>query len=94
MSEQDSMTDDDFDAELAAVERFINDVQQGSVPTGQAMRAYRDVHRPAIERLRTRLAEFEALLGANGVDDVTGVVQATGETEDGDAAGGSSSGSA
>ena len=42
----------DFDAELASVERFISDVQQGNVPTGEAMRAYRDVHRPAIDRLR------------------------------------------
>ncbi len=54
----------DFDAELAAVERFISDVQQGNVPTGEAMRAYRDVHRPAIDRLRAQLAEFEALLDA------------------------------
>jgi chorismate-pyruvate lyase len=57
----------DFDAQLAAVERFIADVQQGSVPTGEAMRAYRDVHRPAIERLRAQLAEFEALLTDAGV---------------------------
>ena len=57
----------DFDAQLAAVERFIADVQQGSVPTGEAMRAYRDVHRPAIERLRAQLAEFEALLAEAGV---------------------------
>jgi len=57
----------DFDAELAAVERFINDVQQGSVPTGEAMRAYRDVHRPAIERLRAQLVEFEALLAETGI---------------------------
>jgi chorismate-pyruvate lyase len=56
----------DFDAQLAAVERFIADVQQGSVPTGEAMRAYRDVHRPAIERLRAQLAEFEALLAETG----------------------------
>jgi chorismate-pyruvate lyase len=59
----------DFDAQLAAVERFIADVQQGSVPTGEAMRAYRDVHRPAIERLRAQLAEFEALLAQAGVAD-------------------------
>jgi hypothetical protein len=58
----------DFDAQLAAVERFIADVQQGSVPTGEAMRAYRDVHRPAIERLRAQLSEFEALLAEAGVD--------------------------
>jgi chorismate-pyruvate lyase len=57
----------DFDAQLAAVERFIADVQQGSVPTGEAMRAYRDVHRPAIELLRAQLAEFEALLAEAGV---------------------------
>ena len=66
------MSDDttgDFDAQLAAVERFISDVQQGSVPTGEAMRAYRDVHRPAIERLRAQLAEFEALLAEAGVAD-------------------------
>jgi exonuclease VII small subunit len=58
----------DFDAELAEVERFIAAVQQGSVPTGEAMRAYRDVHRPAIERLRAQLTEFEALLADAGVD--------------------------
>ena len=66
------MSDDttgDFDAQLAAVERFISDVQQGSVPTGEAMRAYRDVHRPAIERLRAQLADFEALLAEAGVAD-------------------------
>lgn len=57
----------DFDAELAAVERFIADVQRGAVPTGEAMRAFRDIHRPAIERLRGRLAEFEALLADAGV---------------------------
>jgi hypothetical protein len=57
----------DFDAQLAAVERFIADVQHGSVPTGEAMRAYRDVHRPAIERLRAQLAAFEALLAEAGV---------------------------
>ena len=64
------MSDDttqDFDAQLAAVERFITDVQQGSVATGEAMRIYRDVHRPAIERLREQLAEFEALLAEAGV---------------------------
>jgi hypothetical protein len=66
----DSMTGTgDFDAELAAVERFISDVQQGSVATGEAMRAYRDVHRPAIERLRAQLTEFEALLAEAGVTD-------------------------
>lgn len=58
----------DFDAELASVERFISDVQQGNVPTGEAMRAYRDVHRPAIDRLRAQLAEFEALLDATQAD--------------------------
>ena len=58
----------DFDAELAAVERFISDVQQGNVPTGEAMRAYRDVHRPAIDRLRMQLTEFEALLDATQAD--------------------------
>jgi chorismate-pyruvate lyase len=60
----------DFDAELASVERFISDVQQGNVPTGEAMRAYRDVHRPAIDRLRAQLAEFEALLDATQVDTI------------------------
>jgi len=60
--------DRDFDAELAEVERFIAAVQQGSIPTGEAMRAYRDVHRPAIERLRAQLAEFEELLADAGVD--------------------------
>ena len=60
-------TTQDFDAQLAAVERFIADVQQGSVATGEAMRIYRDVHRPAIERLREQLAEFEALLAEAGV---------------------------
>jgi chorismate-pyruvate lyase len=59
----------DFDAQLAAVERFIADVQQGSVPTGEAMRAYRDVHRPAIERLRAQLADFESLLAEAGSGD-------------------------
>jgi hypothetical protein len=58
---------DDFDAELAAVERFISDVQQGNVPTGEAMRAYRDVHRPAIQHLRDRLTEFEALLAETAI---------------------------
>lgn len=68
MSSSEGTSASDFDAELAAVERFISDVQQGNVPTGEAMRAYRDVHRPAIERLRARLAEFEALLDATQVD--------------------------
>jgi hypothetical protein len=73
MSEQTSSgegEDGDFDAQLAAVERFIAQVQQGSVPTGEAMRAYRDVHRPAIERLRAQLASFEALLAEVGVEAV------------------------
>jgi len=69
----------DFDAQLAAVERFIADVQQGSVPTGEAMRAYRDVHRPAIERLRAQLADFEALLAEAGVAGA----QAVGESAEG-----------
>lgn len=63
---------EDFDAQLAAVERFIADVQQGSVPTGEAMRAYRDVHGPAIERLRAQLAEFEALIADALPDDGAG----------------------
>jgi hypothetical protein len=66
MSDTQDSDGTDFDAQLAAVERFIADVQQGSVPTGEAMRAYRDVHRPAIERLRSQLAEFEALLAETG----------------------------
>lgn len=72
----------DFDVQLAAIERFIAGVQQGSVPTGEAMRAYRDVHRPAIERLRAQLDEFEALLSASGVrlsgDDVDTVAGTAG----------------
>ena len=64
----DDVNGEDFDAQLAAVERFIADVQQGSVPTGEAMRAYRDVHRPAIERLRAQLDAFEALLTEAGVN--------------------------
>jgi len=78
-------TSEDFDAQLAAVERFIADVQQGSVPTGEAMRAYRDVHRPAIERLRAQLAAFEALLAEAGVTDA----QASGSTTAGASASGS-----
>ena len=39
----DAVQGDDFDGQLAEVERFIADVQQGSIPTGEAMRAYRDV---------------------------------------------------
>jgi hypothetical protein len=80
MTEQSGAEDTkDFDAELAAVERFISDVQQGSVPTGEAMRAYRDVHRPAIERLRSQLTEFEALLAEAGVadDQVVGAGEAS-----------------
>jgi len=80
MSEQDHEAGD-FDAELTAVERFISDVQQGSVPTGEAMRAYRDVHRPSIERLRARLSEFEALLAESGVP----VPQTAGDGSDGSA---------
>jgi len=70
MSDQSSPSaTEDFDAELAAVERFINDVQAGNIPTGEAMRAYRDVHRPAIERLRAQLTEFEGLLDATMIAD-------------------------
>lgn len=65
----DAVQGDDFDEQLAEVERFIADVQQGSIPTGEAMRAYRDVHRPAIDRLRAQLAAFEALLAEAGVAD-------------------------
>ena len=67
---------EDFDAQLASVERFIADVQRGSVPTGEAMRAYRDVHRPAIERLRAQLDDFEALLA--GTEGVAGTEGASG----------------
>jgi chorismate-pyruvate lyase len=81
MSSSADGTTGDFDAELAAVERFISDVQQGNVPTGEAMRAYRDVHRPAIERLRAQLAEFEALLDATQADGVG----ASGSTSSGSA---------
>jgi len=80
MSQQ-GHTAGDFDEELAAVERFISDVQQGAVPTGEAMRAYRDLHRPAIERLRARLAEFEALLAESGVP----VAQMAGDAPSGSA---------
>jgi hypothetical protein len=52
----------DVDRELAEVERFIAAVQSGSVGTSQAMAAYRDRHRPAIDRLRQELDAFEALL--------------------------------
>ena len=73
MSDNDSRSGtEDFDTELAAVERFISDVQQGSVPTGEAMRAYRDQHRPAIDRLRAQLADFEELLAATGSDAASG----------------------
>ena len=78
---------DDFDAELAAVERFISDVQQGSVPTGEAMRAYRDVHRPSIERLRAQLVEFEALIAEVDVPGAA-IGQADGADGDGSAASG------
>ena len=86
-----SDTTEDFDAQLAAVERFIADVQQGSVPTGEAMRAYRDVHRPAIERLRAQLAEFEALLAEAGValDDGPGGDAQVGDAQVEDAGSGS-----
>jgi len=82
MSSMDDAGATDFDAQLAAVERFIADVQQGSVPTGEAMRAYRDVHRPAIERLRSQLAEFEALLSAAGVDATAQAVGGVGDTDE------------
>lgn len=52
----------DLDRELEAVERFIADVQAGRVGTSQAMVAYREIHRPAIERLRRELDGFLALL--------------------------------
>jgi hypothetical protein len=94
MSEQASTgATEDFDAELAAVERFISEVQQGSVPTGEAMRAYRDVHRLAIERLRTQLAEFEDLLGATAAGGALG--EGTGQASgDGTATDEASTGSA
>jgi hypothetical protein len=82
----------DFDAALAEVERFITDVQRGTVATGEAMRVYRDVHRPAIERLRAQLAEFEALLTEAGVAPSAG--QARGEGGEGDEDPDPSSGSA
>jgi len=97
MSERNGKNDaDDFDAELAAVERFISDVQQGSVPTGAAMRSYRDEHRPAIERLRARLAEFEALLDATSPGDGPASAQAVGGSgpDEADEMGPSSIGSA
>jgi chorismate-pyruvate lyase len=71
MSSSSDRPAEDFDAQLAAVERFISDVQQGNVPTGEAMRAYRDLHRPAIDRLRAQLDEFEALLDATQADGVS-----------------------
>jgi hypothetical protein len=52
----------DFDRELEAVERFVAAVQAGQIGTSEAMAAYRDRHRPAIERLRAELASFHALL--------------------------------
>jgi hypothetical protein len=52
----------DVDQQLAEVERFIAAVQSGSVGTSEAMTAYRDRHRPAIDRLRQELDAFEALL--------------------------------
>jgi len=75
---------EDFYTDLAAVERFIAEVQQGSVPTGEAMRAYRDVHRPAIDRLRAQLSAFEALLIEAGVrpDDVSAAQPLTGDAAD------------
>lgn len=52
----------DLDRDLAAVEAFISDVQAGRIGTSQAMTAYREVHRPAIARLRAELDGFLALL--------------------------------
>jgi hypothetical protein len=92
MSEQDHASgSEDFDTELAAVERFISDVQQGSVPTGEAMRAYRDVHRPAIERLRTQLIEFEQLLDATGSGDAAGTSSGAGQASGAEGEAGSTS---
>jgi hypothetical protein len=87
-----SESGEDFDSDLAAVERFIAEVQQGAVPTGEAMRAYRDIHRPAIDRLRAQLAAFEALLVEAGVrpDEVSATqppTAAPGEDADADASG-------
>jgi exonuclease VII small subunit len=84
MSEQDRMdAANDFDAELAAVERFISDVQQGNVPTGEAMRAYRDTHRPAIERLRAQLNEFEELLAETVLEGGGATTQMVGIDDEG-----------
>ena len=55
----------DLDQQLVEVERFIAAVQSGSVGTSEAMAAYRDQHRPAIERLRAELDMFQALLAAD-----------------------------
>jgi hypothetical protein len=82
------MTDSyDFDAELEAVERFIAAVQAGQIGTSEAMAAYRDRHRPAIDRLRAELASFRALLeeaeapGPEAAGDASGEVAARSEAE-------------
>ena len=59
----------DLDQQLVEVERFIAAVQSGSVGTSEAMAAYRDHHRPTIERLREELDTFQALLAADLPDD-------------------------
>jgi hypothetical protein len=52
----------DVDEQLARLERFIEQVQAGRIGTSEAMAAYRDVHLPAIARLRAELEAFRALL--------------------------------
>jgi hypothetical protein len=87
------MTDSyDFDAELEAVERFIAAVQAGQIGTSEAMAAYRDRHRPAIDRLRAELASFRALLeeaeapGPEAAGDASGEAEANPLREPGEGA--------
>jgi hypothetical protein len=56
----------DLDRELEAVERFIAAVQAGDIGTSEAMAAYRNRFRPAIDRLRAELDRFRALLEESG----------------------------
>ena len=67
----DQLPSPDLDRELEAVERFIADVQAGRIGTSQAMVAYREVHRPAIARLRAELDGFLALLAEDQPPQVT-----------------------